>query len=140
MAAQTLDTIITKLEGETFVPGDDIATWFDEVQRQHGRMRDQVSRREFYSKLVDLLPDGAADDRDAVLVPEGHLFMMGDNRDRSADSRFPAVEGGGIGLVPEKNLVGKALVSVFSTDGSANWLLPWTWFTAARWSRIGEGF
>ena len=90
--------------------------------------------------VLDLLPDGAADDRDAVLVPEGHLLMMGDNRDRSADSRFPAVEGGGIGLVPEKNLVGKALVSVFSTDGSANWLLPWTWFTAARWSRIGEGF
>jgi len=90
--------------------------------------------------VLDLLPDGAADDRDAVLVPEGKLFMMGDNRDRSADSRFPAVEGGGIGLVPEENLVGKAVISVFSTDGSANWLLPWTWFTAARWSRIGEGF
>ena len=43
-------------------------------------------------------------------------------------------------MVPAENLVGKALVSVFSTDGSANWLLPWTWFTAARWSRIGEGF
>jgi signal peptidase I len=27
---------------------------------------------------------------------------------------------------------------MFSTDGSANWFLPWTWFTAARWSRIGS--
>lgn len=90
--------------------------------------------------VLDLEPAGPADNFDTVLVPQGHLFMMGDNRDRSADSRFPAVEGGGIGMVPQENLVGKALVSVFSTDGGANWLLPWTWFTAARWSRIGEGF
>ena len=52
----------------------------------------------------------------------------------------PAQDGGAIGLVPEENLVGRAWVSVFSTDGSANWFLPWTWVTAARWSRIGEGF
>lgn len=90
--------------------------------------------------VLDVVQDGAADNRDPVIVPEGKLFMMGDNRDRSADSRFPAEEGGGIGLVPEENLVGKALISVFSTDGGANWLLPWTWFTAARWNRIGDGF
>jgi signal peptidase I len=29
---------------------------------------------------------------------------------------------------------------MFSTDGSAEWLKPWTWFTAARWSRIGGMF
>jgi signal peptidase I len=91
-------------------------------------------------KVLDLVSNGAADNRDTIIVPAGHLFLMGDNRDRSADSRFPAEDGGGIGLVPEENLVGRALVSVFSTDGSANWFLPWTWFTAARWSRIGEGF
>ena len=63
--------------------------------------------------------------------------MMGDNRDNSADSRL---EAGGFGFVPMENIVGKAQVSVFSTDGSASWVLPWTWFSAARWERIGEAF
>jgi signal peptidase I len=66
--------------------------------------------------------------------------MMGDNRDNSLDSRFPAEVGGGIGYVPQVNLVGRAEFNFFSTDGSANWLLPWTWITAARWSRLGDGF
>ena len=43
-------------------------------------------------------------------------------------------------MVPMERIEGKAVFSFFSTDGSANWLLPWTWFSAARWSRIGEGF
>lgn len=90
-------------------------------------------------RVLDL-ENGMADDTEVFVVPDGHLFLMGDNRDRSADSRFPAVDGAGIGLVPEENLVGKALISVFSTDGSANWFLPWTWFTAARFNRVGEGF
>lgn len=81
-----------------------------------------------------------ADNTVVYAVPQGHMFMMGDNRDRSADSRFPAVEGQGIGIVPQENVVGRALISVFSTDGSANWLLPWTWVSAARWKRIGETF
>ena len=79
-----------------------------------------------------------ADNTQTFIVPEGHMFVMGDNRDNSMDSRFPAVEGGGIGIVPQKNLVGKAAVMMFSTDGSAEWLKPWTWFTAARWNRIGS--
>lgn len=80
------------------------------------------------------------DDTPPVTVPEGHLFLMGDNRDNSMDSRFAAMEGAGIGLVPQDNLVGRATIVMWSTDGSANWFLPWTWFTAARWDRIGGMF
>ncbi|KPF90988.1 signal peptidase [Novosphingobium sp. AAP83] len=81
-----------------------------------------------------------ADNTAATIVPEGYMFVMGDNRDNSLDSRFPATKGGGVGLVPQKNLVGKATIMMWSTDGSANWFLPWTWFTAARWNRIGGTF
>jgi signal peptidase I len=86
--------------------------------------------------VLDLAPI-LADDTQVYTVPEGQFLAMGDNRDNSADSRL---EAGGFGFVPMENLVGKAQFSVFSTDGSASWLLPWTWFTAARWERIGEGF
>ncbi len=88
--------------------------------------------------VLDLRASGA-DSTPPIIVPEGHMFLMGDNRDNSLDSRFPAVEGQGIGIVPQANLVGRAQVSVFSTDGSAS-LNPVTWFTAPRWERIGEGF
>ena len=80
------------------------------------------------------------DNTPPILVPEGSLFLMGDNRDNSMDSRFPAIANEGIGLVPQDNLVGRATLMMWSTDGSASWLLPWTWFTAARWNRIGGTF
>ncbi len=80
------------------------------------------------------------DDFAEVTVPAGRLFLMGDNRDYSADSRFPPVPGQGIGLVPADNLLGKAALLFFSTDGSAEWLKPWTWVSAARTERFGGGF
>ena len=101
-----------------------------------------------YPQFTETLPNGVsyrvldfgtswADDTPPRVVPDGMLFVMGDNRDNSMDSRYPAAEGQGVGLVPQDNLEGKAAIMVWSTDGSVRWYEPWTWFTATRWSRIG---
>jgi signal peptidase I len=66
------------------------------------------------------------DDTDIFVVPEGQYFMMGDNRDNSLDSRWPAHVG--VGLLPADNIVGKAEVVVASWKPGAGLFKPWTWF------------
>ena len=103
-----------------------------------------------YPRFRETLPGGRSyevldfgqtpqDDTEPVVVPEGKLFMMGDNRDNSEDSRFPAEAGEGVGFLPEENVVGRAAFIAFSTDGTSSWINPLSWFTAARWNRIGDG-
>lgn len=108
---------------------------------RYPRFRETLSEGRSYDTLdITDGADGSPDNTRIFVVPEGQLFLMGDNRDRSADSRFPAIPGAGIGLVPIENLVGQAVFTVFSTDGSAQWFNPASWISAARWGRIGEGF
>jgi len=80
--------------------------------------------------VLDRDPDGPEDNTDVYVVPPGHYFMMGDNRDNSADSRTE------VGYVPAENLEGRAIFRFFSTDGSAHIWEVWKWPFAIRYSRL----
>jgi len=67
-------------------------------------------------------------------VPEGHYFMMGDNRDNSRDSRSSSV-----GFVPFKNFIGRAEFLFFSHGGDARFWEVWKWPFSVRISRIFSG-
>jgi signal peptidase I len=79
---------------------------------------------------LDLTPNGIGDDTREFVVPEGHYFMMGDNRDNSSDSRFQ------VGFVPDENLVGRANIIFFSIAGGASPLELWKWPTEIRPTRF----
>ncbi len=78
--------------------------------------------------------DGPEDNTQVYVVPPGHYFMMGDNRDNSEDSRYLNV----VGYVPAENLIGKADVIFFSTNGTASLWEPWKWPWAIRYDRLFE--
>lgn len=85
--------------------------------------------------IIDL-GDRALDWYGPIKVPAGHLFLMGDNRDRSADSRVSLDEDGLGGPVPVESIGGRAEFITFSLDGSTTWN-PLTWLSALRSGRAG---
>jgi len=87
--------------------------------------------------VLDTEPDKpGADNTQEFVVPRDHYFMMGDNRDNSNDSRIPD---SGVGMVPAQNLVGRADIIFFSTDGSAQIWEIWKWPGAFRYGRFFHG-
>ena len=85
--------------------------------------------------IYKLRDNGRLDNTVEVTVPPGKLFVLGDNRDNSADSRVPVREGG-VGLLPIDNLVGRADAVVGSWDLGMRSQPVWTWLSGFRLARF----
>jgi signal peptidase I len=110
---------------------DDYVETIGEETRNVPRYRETLPNGVSYD-VLDRDPQGNLDNTQVFVVPEGHYFMMGDNRDNSADSRVD------VGYVPFENFVGKAQIIFFSTNGSARIWEVWKWPTAIRYGRLGH--
>jgi signal peptidase I len=82
--------------------------------------------------VVEMTDAGPLDNTSVYVVPPDHYFGMGDNRDNSLDSRVLTQ----VGYIPAENLVGRAEIIFFSSDGSARLWEVWRWPSAIRFPRL----
>jgi signal peptidase I len=119
-------------------PVDDVVVSQSQIEDVFGprpvtRLRETLPGGKSFS-IQDFGPGGEVDDTGVYIVPAGHYFMMGDNRDNSVDSRYD--QNSGVGLVPAENLIGKAEIILFSWSPGASLWNPVSWFANVRPSRF----
>jgi signal peptidase I len=129
--------------GMLYINGEPAALKADGIGSTEGEDGSSEPARRY----VETLPGGVShtifktvdqyrlDDTPVVTVPKGQLFVMGDNRDNSADSRVPVSEGG-VGLLPVDNLVGRVDAIVGSWDFATRSRPVWDWLSGFRLARF----
>tara|TARA_Y100001970_G_C14227177_1_gene856407 strand:- start:1561 stop:2289 length:729 start_codon:yes stop_codon:yes gene_type:complete len=107
---------------------------FVDINQEGYTKRIRKYKEYFFDKefeVLDITDNGIVDNTQLYIVPEGHFFVMGDNRDNSQDSRFLNF----VGYIPIENLVGKAQFIFFSLENS-RFIEIWKWPKAIRFDRL----
>ncbi len=86
--------------------------------------------------IIDMGERYSVDNISPIVIPDSHVYLMGDNRDQSADSRVASLQGGLGGSIPWENIGGRAEFITFSLDGNTSFN-PISWFTSFRSGRAG---